>query len=67
MKKPFTINAILPLVVAALCATAASAQDPVPPAQGLKDAFPAQKHFSPYSGRNFPSNVYWSDTHTYEH
>ena len=30
-------------------------------------ALPAQKHFSPYSGRNFPSNVYWSDTHTYEH
>jgi Protein of unknown function (DUF3604) len=26
-------------------------------------AFPSQKHFSPYAGRNFPTNVYWGDTH----
>jgi len=25
--------------------------------------FRAQKHFSPYAGRNFPTQVYWGDTH----
>lgn len=30
---------------------------------GLEDAFPSQKHFSPYAGRNFPTNVFWGDTH----
>jgi hypothetical protein len=49
----------------------AGAVEPVPAApQGLppppptvQDAFPAQKHFSPYAGRNFPTAVYWGDTH----
>jgi hypothetical protein len=39
------------------------AQDPVPPAEGLEHAFKPQKHFSPYAGRNFPTQVYWGDTH----
>ena len=39
------------------------AQDPVPPAETLRDAFPEQKHFSPYAGRNFPTQVFWGDTH----
>jgi hypothetical protein len=50
----------------ALCAVAASsalAQDPVPPPESLEGAFPAQKHYSPYAGRNFPDQVYWGDTH----
>ena len=25
--------------------------------------FPAQKHYSPYAGRNFPTQVLWGDTH----
>jgi hypothetical protein len=41
----------------------AVAQDPVPPVEGLTEAFPAQKHFSPYAGRNFPTQVLWGDTH----
>jgi hypothetical protein len=41
----------------------ARAQDPVPPAEGLEGAFKGQKHFSPYAGRNFPTQVYWGDTH----
>ena len=40
-----------------------SAQDPVPPAETLIDAFPAQEHYSPYAGRNFPTQVFWGDTH----
>ena len=41
----------------------ARAQDPIPPKEGLESAFPAQDHFSPYAGRNFPTQVYWGDTH----
>ena len=39
------------------------AQDPVPPAETLESAFPAQTHYSPYAGRNFPTQVFWGDTH----
>jgi hypothetical protein len=51
------------LLLVALIATPALAQDPVPPKEALRDAFPAQKHFSPYAGRNFPTRVFWGDTH----
>ena len=39
------------------------AQEPAPSAEALKEAFPAQKSYSPYAGRNFPTQVYWGDTH----
>jgi len=39
------------------------AQDPMPPAEALEGAFPAQKHYSPYAGRSFPTQVFWGDTH----
>jgi hypothetical protein len=42
--------------------TASYAQLP-PPTDDVKDSFPAQKHYSPYAGRNFPSAVFWGDTH----
>jgi len=41
----------------------AAAQDPVPSAESLRDAFPARRHFSPYAGRNFPTEVFWGETH----
>jgi len=34
-----------------------------PPGPGEADAFKPQQHFSPYAGRNFPTQVYWGDTH----
>jgi hypothetical protein len=34
-----------------------------PPDKDQKVSYPAQKHYSPYAGRNFPTNVYWGDTH----
>jgi len=40
----------------------ATAQLP-PPTDDVKDSFPAQKHYSPYAGRNFPTKVFWGDTH----
>ncbi|MFQ5756205.1 MAG: DUF3604 domain-containing protein [Acidiferrobacterales bacterium] len=39
------------------------AQDPLPPPDTLEDAFKPQRHFSPYAGRNFPTQVFWGDTH----
>jgi hypothetical protein len=39
------------------------AQDPIPTKESLEDAFPTQKHYSPYAGRNFPTQVYFGDTH----
>ncbi len=63
MKKASKGSAILLLLVATICVTPAWAQDPVPPVEGLRDAFPAQKHFSPYAGRSFPTQVFWGDTH----
>jgi hypothetical protein len=33
------------------------------PTSAAEDAFPSQKHFSPYAGRNFPTQVFWGDTH----
>jgi hypothetical protein len=39
------------------------AQEATPPAETLKDAFPAQKSYSPYAGRNYPTRVLWGDTH----
>ncbi|KPJ78124.1 MAG: hypothetical protein AMJ54_05130 [Deltaproteobacteria bacterium SG8_13] len=33
------------------------------PTLDAEGAFPSQKHFSPYAGRSFPTQVYWGDTH----
>ena len=55
----------LPLALAAIAMSFGSvlaAQLP-PPTDDVKDAFPAQKHYSPYAGRNFPNAVFWGDTH----
>ena len=49
-----------------ICAVTGHAADspglPAPHAE-VKSAFPAQKHFSPYAGRDFPTQVFWGDTH----
>ena len=53
-----------PVVLAVtLLAAPVAAQDPVPPPEALESAFPATRHYSPYAGRNFPTEVYWGDTH----
>jgi len=52
--------ALLVLTIVAPCAVA---QDAVPPPETLEGVFPAQKHYSPYAGRNFPTRVFWGDTH----
>jgi hypothetical protein len=52
--------------MAAMLAVPAIAGDTVglpAPSKAAADAFPAQHHFSPYAGRNFPTQVFWGDTH----
>ena len=34
-----------------------------PPGKTAESAFPAQKHYSPFAGRNFPTQVFFGDTH----
>jgi len=47
---------------AVMTTSTASAQLP-PPTDDQQEVFRAQKHYSPYAGRNFPTNVYFGDTH----
>jgi len=55
------ISATLVMILLALSfSSTVSAQKPTEDAPGV---FPLQKHFSPYAGRNFPTVVYWGDTH----
>ena len=49
-----------------LCATHTSAGDSVglpAPTSTAEGQYPSQKHFSPYAGRDFPTQVFWGDTH----
>jgi hypothetical protein len=48
---------------AVVFASTAMASDPMPTAEGLEDAFKPQRSYSPYAGRNFPTQVFWGDTH----
>ncbi len=40
-----------------------NAQDPVPSNDALESAYPESRNYSPYSGRNFPTQVFWGETH----
>jgi hypothetical protein len=33
------------------------------PTPDVESSFPAHKYFSPYAGRDFPTQVFWGDTH----
>src|SRR5688572_12941712 len=57
-------RALVPsLSVLAVLAARTHAQEPAPPAETLKGAYPEHKQYSPYAGRSFPSRVYFGDTH----
>ena len=56
----FAALAVICLVAVPLCRAYVGLPAPIG-ASG--DAFPAQKHYSPYAGRNFPTQVFWGDTH----
>jgi hypothetical protein len=59
------ISAFFTIVILFLCSSLVAQDSPGLPAPHDQDgsAFKAQKHYSPYAGRNFPTNVYWGDTH----
>ena len=50
---------------AAAVAVPAFGQEAHPPADALNEAFPAHKSYSPYAGRNFPTRVFFGDTHVH--
>jgi len=56
-------NTAITLITLITLATPVFAQEPMPSAESLLDAYPERKNYSPYAGRNFPTNVYWGDTH----
>ena len=41
------------------------ASDPMPSEESLIDVYPKRNDFSPYANRNFPTNVFWGDTHVH--
>jgi hypothetical protein len=51
------------LIVACLLVSNSVLAQLPPPTEDAAGAFPAQEHFSPYVGRNFPTRVYWGETH----
>ncbi len=53
----------LTMALLAILALPALAQAPVPSAESLEHAYETKQAFSPYAGRNFPTAVYWGDTH----
>jgi hypothetical protein len=55
------INYLVTASAIVFCSTT-YAQLPLPTDDAI-DAFPAQKHYSPYAGRSFPTEVFWGDTH----
>jgi len=58
-KSIFAVMIVLGLIALSVPALA---QLP-PPTDDVKNSFPAQKHYSPYAGRSFPTQVFWGDTH----
>ena len=58
-----TLTVALILVLGVVVPATAWAQDPVPPTESIEKAFPEETKFSPYAGRNFPTQVFWGDTH----
>ena len=64
MARTLLLGAVtLVLSMPPLLAPTAEASDPMPPSESLEDAYPAPNVYSPYAGRNFPTEVMWGDTH----
>ena len=43
----------------------ANAQAPVPSDEALRGVYTKKQTYSPYAGRNFPTRVFWGDTHVH--
>ena len=55
--------ALLSLALVCAALGSAHAQAPMPSDEALVRGYPGQEHYSPYAGRNFPTQVFWGDTH----
>ena len=58
-------QAVWAALLSAAVAIPSHGQEAHPPAEALKESFPAQKSYSPYAGRNFPTQVFFGDTHVH--
>jgi len=58
-----TLVATLMIATLAIPAFAGDTVGLPAPGETATGAFPAQKHYSPHAGRNFPTRVFWGDTH----
>jgi hypothetical protein len=66
LNRAFTTTTVVWLaLLTAVVAVPSHGQEAQPPADVLKDSFPAQKSYSPYAGRNFPTRVFFGDTHVH--
>ena len=64
LKRPrLSLVLALAALVSAPAAYAGNAPGLSAPHQEVAGAFRSQDHYSPYAGRNFPTSVYWGDTH----
>ena len=59
------IRCSVAIVAAAITVCSTSYAQLPAPTEDVKASFPSQKHYSPYAGRNFPTAVYWGDTHVH--
>src|SRR5688572_11513578 len=58
-------RAVSAVLVTLALAGPSLAQEAHPPAEVMKDVFREQKSYSPYAGRNFPTQVFFGDTHVH--
>jgi hypothetical protein len=58
-------TATIPALLLTAVTLPSHGQEAHPPAEVLQDAFPAQKSYSPYAGRNFPTRPFFGDTHVH--
>ena len=67
LREPIRYGICVAVVAAALTIAmgTAVASDPVPDEESLIDVYPKRDDYSPYTNRNFPTNVYWGDTHVH--
>lgn len=61
--RPGRAAAVALFLAASVALVGAFPGGPMPPEESLVGAFPGTKTFSPYAGRDFPTEVYWGDTH----
>ena len=55
--------AVLTLTALTMPVVALAQDVGTPDSAALRNAYPVRRHYSPYAGRNFPTRVFWGETH----